>query len=124
MSDEPRSGGFDILDDATTDGVGVPKTNGAGVPDFAAARDHVRDELVRFARALRRAGMDVPANAATTAARALVVVGFDDRERARTALRACLVTDRADRATFDDLFAEFWRRLTAGLDPGGPAERA
>ena len=125
MTDKPRSSGLDHPDDdPTTNGVGAPKTNGTDVPDFVAARDHVRDELVRFARALRRAGVDVPANAATTAARALVVVGFDDHERARTALRACLVTDRADRATFDDLFAEFWRRLTAGLDPRGPAERA
>jgi hypothetical protein len=29
----------------------------------------------------------------------------------------------ADKSTFDDLFAEFWRRLTAGLDASGPAER-
>lgn len=125
MADEPRADEFDIPDDGPTiDGVGLFETNGADVPDFVAARDHVRDELVRFVRALRRAGADVPANAATTAARALVVVGFDDRERAQTALRACLVTDHADRTTFDDLFGEFWRRLTAGLDSSGPAERA
>jgi uncharacterized protein with von Willebrand factor type A (vWA) domain len=128
MTDEPRSDPAErspsgASDDPAIEGIGASKTNGVDVPEFVAARDHVRDELVRFARALRRAGADVPANAATTAARALVVVGFDDHERARTALRACLVTDRADRATFDDLFAEFWRRLTAGLDPGGPAER-
>ena len=124
MADESRADEFDIPDDGpTTDGVGLFETNGAEVPDFVAARDHVRDELVRFVRALRRAGADVPANAAMTAARALVVVGFDDRDRARIALRACLVTDHADRTTFDDLFDEFWRRLTAGLDSSGPAER-
>lgn len=124
MVDKLRPDGFDHPnDDPTTDGFGGPETNGTSVPNFVAARDHVRDELVQFVRALRRAGADVPANAATTAARALVEVGFDDRDRARTALRACLVTDHADRATFDDLFDEFWRRLTAGLDSGGPAER-
>jgi uncharacterized protein with von Willebrand factor type A (vWA) domain len=95
----------------------------AEIPDFVAARDHAIDELVRFVRALRRAGVSVPANAGTTAARALVEVGFEDRERARVALRACLVTEHTDETTFDDLFAEFWRRLTAGLDASGPAER-
>jgi uncharacterized protein with von Willebrand factor type A (vWA) domain len=124
MTDEPRSGGFDAPDDdLTTDRVSGPETNGAGVPDFVAVRDHVRNELVWFVRALRRGSADVPANAATTAARALVEVGFDDHARVRTALRACLVTDHADRTTFDDLFGEFWRRLTACLDSGGPAER-
>ncbi|WP_435077959.1 VWA domain-containing protein [Halococcus sp. AFM35] len=85
--------------------------------------DHVREELVRFVRSLRRAGASVPANATTTAARALATVGFDDRERAQVALRASLITEHGDEATFDDLFPEFWRRLTAGLDPTGPAER-
>ncbi|WP_232686777.1 VWA domain-containing protein [Halobacterium zhouii] len=93
------------------------------VPDFEVARDHVRDELVRFTRALRRAGVGVPANAQTTAARALVEVGFDDESRANVALRACLVTEREDLDTFDRLFGEFWRRLTAGVTPEGSAER-
>jgi uncharacterized protein with von Willebrand factor type A (vWA) domain len=84
---------------------------------------HVHEELVRFVRALRRAGAAVPANAGTTAARALATVGFDDRERVQVALRAALITEHGDEATFDDLFPEFWRRLTAGLDPTGPAER-
>ncbi|PSQ19570.1 VWA containing CoxE-like protein [Halobacteriales archaeon QS_8_69_26] len=92
------------------------------VPDFVAARDHVRSELVRFARALRRAGAAVPANAATEAARALVETGFEE-DRARPALRATLVTRREDLATFERAFPEFWRRLTAGLDATGPADR-
>nr|WP_303648668.1 VWA domain-containing protein [Haloarchaeobius litoreus] len=79
--------------------------------------------MVRFARALRRAGVSVPANAATTAARALVVVGFSDEDRAWAATRACLVTDPHDAAEFDRLFPEFWRRLTAGLGETGPAAR-
>jgi len=78
--------------------------------------DHVREELVRFVRALRRAGASVPANAAPTAARSLAEVGLGDRDRARTALRASLLTDREDFETFDRLFEEFWRRLAAGLD--------
>jgi uncharacterized protein with von Willebrand factor type A (vWA) domain len=92
------------------------------VPDFVAARDHVVEELVRFVRALRRAGAEVPANAALTAARALVELGFE-RESAHVGLRAALVSRQEDLATFDRLFEEFWRRLTAGLDPEGPADR-
>jgi uncharacterized protein with von Willebrand factor type A (vWA) domain len=98
-----------------------PVPGEGGVPDFVAARDHVLDELVRFVRALRRAGADVPANAALTAARALVELGFE-REAARAGLRAALVTREADVATFERLFGEFWRRLTAGLE-WGPADR-
>jgi uncharacterized protein with von Willebrand factor type A (vWA) domain len=94
-----------------------------GPPEFVAARDHVRDELVTFSRALRRAGVDVPANAATDAARALVEIGFGDETQARAALRAVLVTEQRDIAEFDRMFGEFWRRLTAGLDPSGPADR-
>lgn len=92
------------------------------VPDFVTTRDHVRDELVRFLRALRRAGVSVPANAAPSAARALVEVGFDDEAEARAALRATVVSDADDIATFDRQFPEFWRRLRAGID-GEPAPR-
>jgi uncharacterized protein with von Willebrand factor type A (vWA) domain len=103
--------------------VADPSPDGSAVPDFVAARDHVINELVRFVRALRRTGVDVPANAGTTAGRALAEVGFDGRERAKIALRACLLTEHTDETTFENLFAEFWRRLTAGLDASGPAER-
>jgi uncharacterized protein with von Willebrand factor type A (vWA) domain len=112
---------------ATDGGPGVTDDfpTGAGrsePPDFVAARDHVRESLVRFARSLRRAGVDVPANAATEAARALVVTGLNE-DRARTALRATMVSDHRDLDAFDRQFPEFWRRLTAGLDPNGPADR-
>jgi uncharacterized protein with von Willebrand factor type A (vWA) domain len=93
------------------------------IPDFVAVRDHVRDELVRFTRALRQAGAHVPANASMTGARALVQIGFDDRERVHSALRACFITEQADRQTFDELFPEFWRRLMGGFDVTGPALR-
>lgn len=92
------------------------------VPDFVAVRDHIVDELVRFTRALRRAGAEVPANATLTAAQALVEVGFKE-DFARAALRAALITRQEDLDKFDRMFPEFWRRLTAGLELMGPAER-
>ena len=114
-------------DDAADDADGAaPAADGLAateMPEFRAVRDHVREEIVRFVRSLRRAGVAVPANAGTTAARALVEVGFDDEATARAALRACLVADADSVPTFDRQFPEFWRRLTAGLDPGGPAPR-
>ncbi|MFC6962119.1 vWA domain-containing protein [Halocatena marina] len=90
--------------------------NQNGTIDVVAARDTVLSALLGFCRVLRQSGVNVPANAAITAARALVTVGFDDKERVRAALRASLISRQADIATFDRLFPEFWRRLTAGLD--------
>lgn len=81
-----------------------------------AAGDHVRAELVRFIRSLRRSGVAVPPNAGTTAARALADLGFQSQDHVRTALRATLLADRADFATFDRLFEEFWQRLLAGIE--------
>ncbi|WP_121820300.1 VWA domain-containing protein [Halostella salina] len=89
------------------------------VPDVAGVRDDVVDALLTFVRTLRRAGVDVPANAPLVAARALVEVGFDDEDRARAALRAALVTRAEDIDAFDRMFAEFWRRLDAHLDGDG-----
>jgi uncharacterized protein with von Willebrand factor type A (vWA) domain len=89
-----------------------------GVPDVVGVRDDVVGTLSTFVRSLRRAGVQVPTNAALTGARALVTVGFDDRSRVRAALRAALLTRPEDVDTFDRLFAEFWRRLRTGLDGG------
>lgn len=85
-----------------------------GVPDFVGARDHVISELISFVRALRAAGVQVPANAALLGARALVEVGFDDEDQVRVALRAALVSRHEDIPVFDRLFPEFWRRLGEG----------
>lgn len=99
-----------------------PSRSNEEVPDFVEARDHVRKELVRFTRTLRRAGADVSSNAAVMGARALVHVGFSEGE-ARTALRAALLTRRDDIGTFDRLFPEFWQRLMAGLEATGRTGR-
>lgn len=86
--------------------------DGGEVPPFADVRDRVLDEVVTFVRVLRRAGASVPVNAGIVAARTLAAVGFDDRERVRTALRIALVSREADIETYERLFPEFWHRLT------------
>ena len=78
--------------------------------------EHVRNELVRFVRSLRHSGAAVPANAGTTAARALAETGLESRTRVRTALRASLLTDNRDFEVFDQLFETFWNRLVTGLE--------
>lgn len=97
--------------DGATDRPDAPE----GALDPVAARDHVLAELVRFTRALRRAGVDVPANAAIDGARVLVELGLDDRAGARAGLCAALIGRQSDRAAFERLFPEFWRRLRSGL---------
>jgi uncharacterized protein with von Willebrand factor type A (vWA) domain len=81
----------------------------------------VRSALVRFVGALRTAGVEVPADGSLVAAESLAVVGIDDERRARTALRAALVSRPEDVETFDRLFDRFWRRVTEAVDdpPGG-----
>ncbi len=100
----------------------VTVDDGDRIPELAAVRDDVRRDLVTFLRALRRAGVAVPANAGVVAARALVEVGFEDEDRARAALRAVLVREPADVDRFDRMFREFWRRLSARLSPGPQGE--
>ena len=82
-----------------------------GAPDFEGARDHVLGYLVSFVRALRRGGAEISANASVDAARALAEVGFDDRDRVRSALRTALVTREEDLDVFEQQFPAFWRQL-------------
>lgn len=98
--------------DAETDGTD-PESD---PPDFAAARDRVLREVVRFVRKLRRSGAGVPANATIPAAAALAEVGLDDRDHVRTALHATLANSPRDSDLFDDHFPEFWYRLRTGLE--------
>ena len=72
-------------------------------------------ELVEFVRAIRAAGVEIPANAAVDAARAVTVVGLAEKPRLRIALRATLVTRAEDTDRFDRLFETFWERLDAAF---------
>jgi len=90
-------------------------------PDAAGASrpvgDLVREELVTFVRVLRAAGAEVPTNASLQAARALGVVGLDDRDRARAAVQAAVLTRVEDIEQFRRLFDRFWSRLDQTVDP-------
>lgn len=85
-------------------------------PSIAAVRNRLIEELVRFVRQLRAAGVSVPADGGLAAARALGTVGLGDERRARIAVHAALVGHDTDRDTFDRLFDDFWYRLQAILE--------
>lgn len=136
--DPPHSCGSDASGDRDSDEPGDPG-DGAfaaenGVPDFAAAREHLLTELVRFVRTLRDDGVSVPASGTLAAARALAAVGLNERARVSAALRASLLSEPTDAAAFEAAFPAFWRRLRRGFedlatddgDPAGsdPDERA
>ena len=72
--------------------------------------DRLLDAAVAFARALREAGLVVDTGAAIEFARALDLVGPDARDDVREAGASVFVRRREDRATYDAVFARFWRR--------------
>ena len=86
-----------------------------GVPDFPAARRHVLIELLRLVANLRSENVTVPPSDTMAAARALSVVGLDDRDRVEDALRATLLSDPGDADAFESAFPTFWHRLRSGL---------
>ncbi|MFB6104173.1 MAG: VWA domain-containing protein [Halobacteriaceae archaeon] len=87
-------------------------------PPFEATRDRIVEEVLRFVRDLRAAGVAVPADGGLTAARALGTVGLTDEARARAALHAALVASESGREPFDRLFDGFWHRVRAILEGG------
>jgi len=86
-----------------------------GIPDFRGARRHTLIELIRLAAMLRSAGVAIPPSDTLAAARALSVVGLDDRTRVEDALRATLLSEPADADAFESQFPTFWHRLRSGL---------
>jgi len=83
---------------------------------------------VRFARALRLAGLTTDLGAAIDFARALGLVELADREQVRSAGAAVFVRRRDDLEVYDEVFARFWRgrgfRLPEGPQRSGPGESA
>lgn len=113
--DSDRPVGSTVGSDDDPDGIDSYTSDDA-TPVFSAARTHLLIELLRFARILRRDGVSVPASGSLDAARALAVVGLDDKAAVGTALRASLLSDPADSAAFEEAFPTFWHRLRSGFD--------
>jgi uncharacterized protein with von Willebrand factor type A (vWA) domain len=67
------------------------------------------ENIVHFARALRRAGVPVGPASVVDAIRAVEVAGIEKRQDLYWALHAIFVTKREHRAVFDEAFRLFWR---------------
>ncbi|MFI9383727.1 VWA domain-containing protein [Kutzneria sp. NPDC052558] len=68
----------------------------------------VSDRLTEFVQALRAKGIQAGPGETVDAAEALAVLGFDDRERTREGLAACLIRRDGQRAVFDSTFDLFF----------------
>src|SRR3712207_8320486 len=105
-------------------------------PPSAAAdgRGRLADNIVHFARALRRAGVPVGPAAVIEAIRAVEDAGIGSREDFYWTLHAVFVNKREHRAVFHEAFELFWRKrgllekmmamlLTSGPPPAAEPEK-
>ena len=67
------------------------------------------DNIVHFARVLRKAGLRIGPAAVTDAIEAVQAIGIGEREEFYTALHATLVKRHEDDAVFAEAFRLFWR---------------
>ncbi len=69
----------------------------------------IADNIVHFARTLRRAGFPLGSGQIVEALRAVETTGLTRRDDVRSALFATLVTQPGQRPLFDQAFEAFWR---------------
>lgn len=87
------------------------------------------DNIVYFARALRKAGLRVGPGAVADAVSAVLATGIGTRDDFYWTLHAVLVNRREDHAVFDQAFRLFWRsrglieKMLAMLSPVAPARQ-
>jgi uncharacterized protein len=80
--------------------------------------------VLRFARLLRRAGLEIENGQTATFLRATLLLGFDRRADVRAAGRAIFVRRREDQRMYEAAFDLFWRRRGRdGLDGRLPRMR-
>jgi len=71
-------------------------------------RGHLADNVLHFARVLRRAGLRVGTDRALLTLQALQVAGFGSRSELHDVLQSCLIERVEDRRIFDQAFHVFW----------------
>lgn len=71
-------------------------------------QDALFDRMVRFVNDLRAQGMTIGMRETEDMLRALSLVGFEDRDAVRAAMRAILAGTRREQETFDKLFALYF----------------
>src|SRR5690606_20935401 len=89
----------------------------------------IADNIVYFARALRKAGMRVGPASVKDAIEAVLAAGLGGRDDFYWTLHAVLVKRREDHATFDEAFRLFWKsrelieKMIAMFSPVAPDTR-
>jgi uncharacterized protein with von Willebrand factor type A (vWA) domain len=87
---------------------GAATETNASRPD-ADGSGRLADNIVHFARTLRKAGLRIGPAAVADAIEAVSVIGIGDRDEFYTALHCTFVKRHEDQAVFDEAFRLFWR---------------
>lgn len=101
----------------------------AELPNAAKPDGRIADNIVYFARTLRKAGMRVGPAAVKDAIEAVLAAGIGTREDFYWTLHAVFVTRHEDHQTFDEAFRLFWRsrefieKMLAMFSPVAPDMR-
>ena len=99
------------------------------VAKFAVPDGRLADNIVYFARSLRKAGMRVGPASVKDAIEAVLAAGIGSRDDFYWTLHAVLVSRREDHAVFDEAFRLFWKsrelveKMIAMFSPVAPANR-
>lgn len=99
------------------------------VSDAAQPDGRLADNIVFFARALRKAGMRVGPASVKDAIEAVIAAGIGSRDDFYWTLHAVLVTRHEDHAVFDEAFRLFWKsrelieKMLAMFSPVAPDTR-
>lgn len=83
--------------------------DGAILPPIPPGDGKLADNIVYFARALRRAGMKVGPGAVADAIDAVTLIGIGARDEFYAALQCIFVKRHEDQPVFDEAFRLFWR---------------
>lgn len=83
---------------------------------------HLAENVLHFARLLRRAGLPVGTDRPLLALSALQVAGIDSRSDLRAVLESCLIDRIEHRALFEEAFLAFWR-APGGVEGPAPGAR-
>ncbi len=82
---------------------------GLVLPALSEGDGSFADNVVYFARALRKAGVKVGPATVTDAIEAVIALGVGSREEFHAALSAVFIKRREDQQVFDEAFQLFWR---------------
>jgi uncharacterized protein with von Willebrand factor type A (vWA) domain len=103
--------------------------DGAILPPLRGSDGRFADNIVFFARALRKAGLKIGPGAVADAIEAVALIGIGSREEFYATLQSIFVKRHEDQALFDEAFRLFWRsrdligKMIAMMSPVAPDSR-